>query len=83
MWIYLLEMLNDTKDNDLYHFNLRDVFLFFSLFLQPQAFFFFFTVCVINAYVISISNNSHIVTADKIQMCYMSLQLSENHPIRS
>ena len=65
-------------------FKLRDVFLFFSLiFTTTGCFFFFFTVCVINAYVISISNNSHIVTADKIQMCYMSLQLSENHPIRS
>ena len=57
-------------------------FYFFPCFYNHRLFF-FFTVCVINAYVISNSNNSHIVTADKIQMCYMSLQLSENHPIRS
>ena len=65
-------------------FKLRGMFLFFFLiFTTTGYFFFFFTVCMTNTCVISVSNNSHIVTADKIQMGYMRLQLSENHPVRS
>ena len=63
-------------------FKLRGMFLFFFLVFTTTGNF-FFTVCITNTYVISVSNNSHIVTADKIQMGYMRLQLSENHPVRS
>lgn len=83
--MYLLEMLNDTKDNDPYHFKIeRYVFIFFPCFYNHRLYIYiFFTVCITNTYVISVSNNSHTVTADKIQMCYIRLQLSENHPVRS
>lgn len=64
---------------------LRGRFLFFFLVFTTTGYIyiFFFTVCITNTYVISVSNNSHTVTADKIQMCYIRLQLSENHPVRS
>ena len=68
-------------DGNPYHFlNWELCFYFFLVFTTTG---YFFTIFTTNAYVISISNSSHIVTAGKIQMCYMKLQLGENHPVRS
>lgn len=81
IWLSLLEILNDTIDSNPYYFLNRELCFHFFLVFTTTGY--FFTIFTTNAYVISISSSSHIVIAGKIQMCYMKLQVSENHPIRS